>query len=143
MNVFVKRIYEPVAPSDGYRALADRIWPRGITKANAKLDVWLRDIGPSTALRKWFNHDPARWLGFQHRYFAELKGKRALLAILKEQATISRSVTLLYSAKDEQHNQAVALRSFLLARPATITSAVQRKNQPHAISITMTIMPRR
>lgn len=133
MKMMIKRIYEPAAKSDGFRVLVDRLWPRGISKANAKLDVWLRDIGPSTALRKWFNHDPTRWLGFQRRYFAELKGKRALLAILKEQATISRSVTLLYSAKDEQHNQAVALRDFLTKQLAKTKPATLSKNRLRTI----------
>lgn len=111
--LLIKRIYEPVAKSDGFRVLVDRLWPRGISKEAAKLDLWLPDIGPSTALRKWFNHDPARWTEFQHRYHVELKEKTALLTTIQEQAKI-RPVTLLYSAKDEQHNQAVALQSFLL-----------------------------
>jgi uncharacterized protein YeaO (DUF488 family) len=118
MNVFVKRIYEPVTQSDGYRILVDRLWPRGITKADAKLDVWLRDIGPSTALRKWFNHDPERWAEFQARYHAELNEKTALLETITQQAKLG-PVTLLYSAKDEQHNQAIALRGFLTKRFVT------------------------
>jgi uncharacterized protein YeaO (DUF488 family) len=111
-KILIKRIYEPAAKSDGFRVLVDRLWPRGITKADAKLDVWIRDIGPSTTLRQWFNHDPARWEEFQRRYHVELTEKRALLAAIKEQAKLG-PVTLLYSAKDEQHNQAVALRGFL------------------------------
>lgn len=118
MKVFVKRIYEPAAKSDGFRVLVDRIWPRGLSKEDAHIDLWLRDIAPSTALRKWFNHDPARWGEFQLRYHAELREKRALLATIIEQAK-TRPVTLLYSAKDEQHNQAVALRSFLLESPVS------------------------
>jgi uncharacterized protein YeaO (DUF488 family) len=98
--------------------LVDRLWPRGISKEAAKLDLWLPDLGPSTSLRKWFNHDPARWTEFQRRYHAELKKNTALLATITEQAK-TRPVTLLYSAKDEQHNQAVALRSFLLKRPSS------------------------
>jgi uncharacterized protein YeaO (DUF488 family) len=113
MRVFVKRVYEPAAKSDGFRVLVDRLWPRGLSKKEAHIDLWLRDIGPSIALRKWFNHDPARWAEFQRRYRAELKEKTALLATITEQAK-TRPVTLLYSAKDEQHNQAVALRNFLL-----------------------------
>jgi uncharacterized protein YeaO (DUF488 family) len=93
--------------------LVDRLWPRGISKSDAKLDLWLPDLGPSTSLRKWFNHDPARWAEFNRRYHTELIKKTALLATIKEQAK-TRPVTLLYSAKDEQHNQAVALRDFLL-----------------------------
>jgi len=115
MKILVKRVYEPAAKSDGFRVLVDRLWPRGLSKSEAKLDLWLPDLGPSTALRQWFNHDPARWSEFQRRYHAELKGKTALLATIKELAKTS-PVALLYSAKDEQHNQAVALQSFLLKR---------------------------
>jgi len=118
MRIQVKRVYEPRAKSDGFRVLVDRLWPRGISKEAAKLDLWLPDLGPSTSLRKWFSHDPARWAEFNHRYHAELKQKQALLATITEQAK-TRPVTLLYSAKDEQHNQAVALRSFLLKRPSS------------------------
>ncbi|MGQ0555819.1 MAG: DUF488 domain-containing protein [Nitrospiraceae bacterium] len=117
MRIQVKRVYEPTATSDGFRVLVDRLWPRGISKEAAKLDLWLPDLGPSTSLRKWFNHDPARWAEFQRRYHAELKKKSALLATITEQAK-TRPVTLLYSAKDEQHNQAVTLRSFL-KRPSS------------------------
>jgi uncharacterized protein YeaO (DUF488 family) len=116
MNVLVKRIYKPAAKSDGFRVLVDRLWPRGISKSDANLDLWLPDLGPSTSLRQWFNHDPTRWEEFRRRYHDELKQKTALLASITEQAKTS-PVTLLYSAKDEQHNQAVALRSFLLKRP--------------------------
>ena len=112
-KILVKRVYEPAGKSDGFRVLVDRLWPRGLTKSDAKLDLWLPDLGPSTTLRKWFNHDPARWTEFCRRYHAELKEKAALLATITEQAK-TRSVTLLYSAKDERHNQAVAIRSFLL-----------------------------
>jgi len=111
----VKRVYEPSAKSDGFRVLVDRLWPRGLSKEDAHIDLWLREIGPSTELRKWFNHDPARWSEFQRRYHAELKEQTALLEMITQQAK-TRPVTLLYSAKDEQHNQAVALQSFLLKR---------------------------
>jgi uncharacterized protein YeaO (DUF488 family) len=113
MKIQVKRVYEPAAKSDGFRVLVDRLWPRGLSKQDAHVDLWLREVGPSTALRKWFNHDPARWAEFQRRYHAELKEKTALLATIKKQAETG-PVTLLYSAKDEQHNQAVAFRNFLL-----------------------------
>ncbi len=115
-KILVKRVYEPATKPDGFRVLVDRLWPRGISKEAAKLELWLPDLGPSTSLRKWFNHDPARWSEFQRRYHAELKEKRALLATLIKQAK-TRPVTLLYSAKDEQHNQAIALRSFLMKPP--------------------------
>jgi uncharacterized protein YeaO (DUF488 family) len=129
MKVLVKRIYEPAAKSDGFRVLVDRLWPRGISKSDAMLDLWLPDIGPSTALRQWFNHDPARWEEFRRRYHAELRQKTALLASITEQAK-TRSVTLLYSAKDEQHNQAVALRSFLVKQPAGRRPVARGKKQP-------------
>ncbi len=116
-KIFVKRVYEPATESDGFRVLVDRLWPRGISKEAAKLELWLPDLGPSTSLRKWFNHDPARWSEFQRRYHAELQKNTALLAPITEQAK-TRPLTLLYSAKDEQHNQAVALRIFLLKRTA-------------------------
>jgi uncharacterized protein YeaO (DUF488 family) len=113
MHSAVKRIYEPPAKPDGFRVLVDRLWPRGISKTKAKIDLWLPDIGPSTALRRWFNHDPARWTEFCRRYKAELKKNKGLVMELKAQAK-KGAVTLLYSAKEEQHNQAVALRDFLV-----------------------------
>ena len=119
MKILVKRIYESAAKSDGCRVLVDRLWPRGISKESATLDLWLPDLGPSTELRQWFNHDPSKWEEFHRRYHVELKAKTALLATITEQAKTS-SVTLVYSAKDEQHNQAVALRDFLNGRKGGI-----------------------
>ena len=119
MKISVKRIYEPAAASDGFRVLVDRLWPRGISKEAAKLDLWMPDLGPSTALRQWFNHDAASWTEFCRRYHAELRNKAPLLATIMKQAK-GRTVTLLYSAKDEQHNQALALQVYmkrLLTRP--------------------------
>jgi uncharacterized protein YeaO (DUF488 family) len=113
MKILVKRIYEIPAKSDGFRVLVDRLWPRGIAKESAQIDLWLPDIGPSTKLRQWFNHDPARWEEFCLRYLAELQTKEKLVAELKGRAKRG-TVTLFYSAKNEQHNQAVALRSYLL-----------------------------
>lgn len=118
MKIQVKRIYEPASKSDGFRVLVDRLWPRGLSKSDVKLDLWLADLGPSTSLRQWFKHDPTRWVEFQRRYHAELKEKTALLLAIKERAK-TRTVTLLYSAKDERHNQAVALQSFLLNKQAS------------------------
>jgi uncharacterized protein YeaO (DUF488 family) len=115
-KILVKRVYEPVAKSDGFRVLVDRLWPRGLTKQDARIDLWLRDIGPSTALRQWFNHDPARWTEFQRRYHVELTTKKELLRKLKAHVN-KGTVTLLYSAKNERHNQAVALQSFLKQSP--------------------------
>ena len=117
-KILVKRVYESAAKSDGFRVLVDRLWPRGISKEAAKLDLWLPDIGPSNTLRKWFNHDPTRWAEFRRRYHAELKTNRDLLGKLKARAK-KGTVTLLYSAKDERHNQAVSLRSFLLKHIAS------------------------
>ncbi|MCC6139825.1 MAG: DUF488 domain-containing protein [Nitrospira sp.] len=111
-RIAIKRIYEPVDKSDGYRILVDRLWPRGVSKASAHIDLWLKDIAPSTELRQWFNHDPAKWEEFRRRYQAELKEKTTLLATITEQAK-THPVTLLYSAKDEGQNQAVVLRDFL------------------------------
>jgi uncharacterized protein YeaO (DUF488 family) len=115
-KILVKRVYEPAAKSDGFRLLVDRLWPRGITKADAKLDLWLRDIGPSTALRKWFNHDPTKWATFCERYRDELKERSDLMTLVQQHARKGR-VTLLYSARDERFNQAVALQLFLKQKP--------------------------
>lgn len=112
-KIQVKRIYEPATKSDGFRMLVDRLWPRGILKSNVILDLWLPEIGPSTTLRTWFRHDSDRWSEFQRRYHAELKKNIELVAELKGHAK-KGTLTLLYSAKDEVHNQAIALRSFLL-----------------------------
>ena len=124
-RILVKRVYEPAAKSDGFRVLVDRLWPRGLSKENAHIDLWLRDIGPSTALRKWFNHDAARWAEFQRRYYSELNKKTTLLSMIIKQAT-THPVTLLYSAKDEQRDQAVALRSFLSKRQVSARSAKRK-----------------
>ena len=115
--VRIKRIYEPGVKGDGYRILVDRLWPRGISKVAAHIDLWMRDIAPSTALRRWFNHDPAKWEEFCERYRAELREQQPLLDAVRQQAK-EGPVTLVYSAKDEQHNQAVALQDLLLKKPA-------------------------
>lgn len=111
-SVQIKRIYEPAAKSDGTRVLVDRVWPRGITKEKAALDLWLKEIAPSTPLRKWFGHDPARWDEFRNRYGKELDGNDEAVGQLR--SLIARSpVTLLYGAHDAEHNQAVALLEYL------------------------------
>lgn len=125
LQVRAKRIYDPVTETDGFRVLVDRLWPRGISKAGARIDLWLRDIGPSTALRRWFNHDPVRWKQFCARYRSELRGKPQLLALLKQHAR-SGPVTLLYSARHERCNQAVALCA-MLKRPRTRQVQVRRR----------------
>lgn len=115
VQVQLKRIYEPPQKSDGYRVLVDRVWPRGLSKDAAQIDLWMKDIAPSTALRKWFNHDPARWVGFQEKYRAELRELGDKLDELRARAK-KEPVTLLYGAKDTEHNQAVVLRDVLAER---------------------------
>jgi uncharacterized protein YeaO (DUF488 family) len=108
----VKRIYDPVSPSDGRRILIDRLWPRGIKKADAAIDEWLKDIAPSADLRKWFAHDPVKWHEFEKRYRAELKGKADLVERLRKEAE-KKTVTLLFSARDAEHNNAVVLKGVI------------------------------
>jgi uncharacterized protein YeaO (DUF488 family) len=108
----VQRVYEPAEANDGARFLVERLWPRGIKKEKLKMDAWLKDIAPSTELRKWFGHEPAKWSEFRRRYFAELaKHPEALKPI--RQAARRGNVTLLYSARDEEHNNALALKEYL------------------------------
>ncbi len=114
-DIRLKRIYDAPASDDGFRALVDRVWPRGISKEKAALDLWAKDAAPSTALRKWFDHDPAKWAAFQQKYHAELQANPDALAPLRDKAKAGR-LTLLYGAKDETHNQAIALRAFLLEK---------------------------
>ena len=110
-------------PEDGYRVLVDRMWPRGVTKGKLRLDAWLKELAPSTELRKWFGHDPARWEEFERRYETELSSPEAqtLLTELAERATLG-PITLLYAAKDERHNNAVVLRGLLAKRLGLVTA---------------------
>ncbi len=110
--VKLKRIYDAPAPDDGRRVLVDRLWPRGIAKDEARLDDWLKEIAPSDELRKWFGHDPTKWEEFRERYRAELDSHGDLLAGLRDVAK-KGTVTLLYAAKDEEHNNAVVLDELL------------------------------
>jgi uncharacterized protein YeaO (DUF488 family) len=112
MTIQVKRAYEPPAASDGYRALVDRIWPRGLSKEEARIDAWLKDLAPSDGLRRWFGHDVERWEEFQERYWQELEGQQAAVEELASLAGNGR-VTLVFAAKDTEHNNAVALRNYL------------------------------
>jgi uncharacterized protein YeaO (DUF488 family) len=112
----VKRIYEAPAASDGYRVLVDRLWPRGLSKERAQVDLWMKEIAPSDALRRWFGHAPARWTEFQRRYRGELRQNPQLTLQLKQILKEHRVVTLLFSAREEQHNQAMALLAFMRAR---------------------------
>lgn len=111
--ILTKRVYEPVGPEDETRILVDRLWPRGIGKKKLRLASWYKDVAPSSQLRKWFRHDPARWDGFRRRYFAELDGGNPGAWTPPVQLARSGNVTLLYSAKDEGHNNAEALRDYL------------------------------
>jgi uncharacterized protein YeaO (DUF488 family) len=105
--IIIKRVYEDKSEDDGYRVLVDRLWPRGLSKEKAAVNSWMKDIGPSDELRKWFNHDPAKWTEFKKRYRRELESKKAMLDELKRLSNEHDRLTLLYGAKDEQHNQAV------------------------------------
>lgn len=113
----IKRVYEPPSPRDGARFLVDRVWARGRTREALKIDGWAKDAAPSTALRRWFGHDPRKWDEFRRRYFAELDSKPEAWRPLVEAAR-RRTVTLLYGARDEAHNNAVALKDYLERKAA-------------------------
>jgi uncharacterized protein YeaO (DUF488 family) len=112
MDVRVKRVYEPAAASDGERILIDRIWPRGVTREAAHLDEWARELAPSTELRRWFGHDPARFGEFRRRYTAELAAQEGKLRELRRRARAG-TVTLVYGARDAEHNDAIVLAEIL------------------------------
>ena len=109
MKIRIKRVYEQPDKHDGRRILVDRLWPRGLTKEKASVDLWLKDIAPSTALRKWFGHDPEKWLEFKERYLVELKNNNEQIRLLKQELD-KGVVTLVYGAKDEEHNEAVVIQ---------------------------------
>ncbi|MDE2150520.1 MAG: DUF488 family protein [Gammaproteobacteria bacterium] len=115
-DIATKRIYLPAAAGDGCRVLVDRLWPRGLKKDAVRLDYWLRELAPSDSLRKCFGHEPAKWDEFRRRYHAELKANKAALAPLRGLLQKQKKVTLLFSAKDEEHNNAVALAEYLRLR---------------------------
>ena len=115
MEIKLKRVYEKPDEKDGFRILVDRLWPRGLTKEKAYLDLWLKEIAPSTELRKWFDHDPANWTEFQKRYLKEVKENKEAVSELKEYLK-KGTVTLLYAAKDEVHNEALVLKNIFLKR---------------------------
>lgn len=117
MAIQVKRVYAKPDKSDGVRILVDRVWPRGLTKEEAHIEEWMRDIGPSDELRKWFGHDPARWQEFEKRYFRELARNAGLVDKLAARARRGK-VTILFGAKDEEHNQAVAIKEYIEGRKA-------------------------
>ena len=112
-DIRIKRVYEPPARSDGKRILIDRIWPRGMKREDAHVDVWVKDIAPSSALRRWFGHDPEKWAEFRRRYLAELRQNPAV-GEFQQLAQERKTITLLFGAKDSLHNNAVVLRDFLL-----------------------------
>ena len=111
----LKRAYDPASKTDGTRVLVERLWPRGLSKAKLRVDSWLKDVGPSTELRKWFSHDPEKWSRFRTRYFRELDSQPSAWRPILSAARRGR-VTLVYSSHDEQHNNAVALQDYLRAK---------------------------
>ncbi|ARU30977.1 hypothetical protein CAP31_04300 [Sulfuriferula sp. AH1] len=112
MTILLKRAYEPPEPDDGFRILVDRLWPRGVSKNSAHVDLWFKDIAPSPELRKWFGHDPSRWMAFRERYFQELRENPE--AVEQLAAHVRQGVvTLVYGAKDREHNHALMLKEYL------------------------------
>ena len=111
-NIKIKRVYDGASPEDGFRVLVDGVWPRGVSKVKANVELWLKSVAPSTVLRKWFNHDPQKWGEFKKRYFAELDGRSPELEQLRKR-TGKQVVTLVFSARDIEHNQAVALKEYM------------------------------
>jgi uncharacterized protein YeaO (DUF488 family) len=121
----VKRAYEPATPSDGYRILVDRLWPRGLSKERAAIDEWMRDVAPSAELRRWFGHDPEKWPEFQRRYRQELGTRSDLVRDIARRASRG-SVTLVYGARDEAHNDAVVLAAVVRARLTRSAGAAKK-----------------
>lgn len=122
----IKRIYDTPENDDGFRILIDRLWPRGVSKEKAKLDLWMKDIAPTDELRKWFGHDPEKWDGFKNKYLNELEDKKELIKQMKIIEKNNDKVTLLYSAKDEEHNNAIVLLEVLEKPPKKIVTSVSR-----------------
>ena len=127
-NIRLKRAYDSASSGDGARILIDRLWPRGVRKADAAIDVWAKDMAPSTALRRWFGHDPARWHEFRRRYSEEIHQRRNRLDELRTLAQKGR-ITLVFAARDEAHNDAVVLREILLGR------SIPRRPPPRSHSL--------
>ncbi len=113
MTIKLKRAYEPPSKEDGFRVLVERLWPRGISKEKAQIDLWVKDAGASPDLRKWFGHEPEKWDEFQERYFEEIRKKPEVVKTLEDIIREKGTVTFVYAAHDEQHNNAVALKKFL------------------------------
>ena len=129
MDVRVKRAYEPAARDDGYRVLIDRLWPRGVSRARARLDAWEKDLAPSTELRKWFDHEPGRFQGFRRRYIEELRARRGPIGKLRRRAR-EGTLTLVHSARDTEHNDAVVLAE--VVRRGIPSNAGSSKVEPSA-----------
>ena len=121
----MKRVYDPAAVADGQRILVDRLWPRGLSKAKAKVDEWLKDIAPTTELRRWFAHDPAKWPEFERRYKRELRAHRTLIGDIARRA-MRGPITIVFAARDEDHNDAVVLATLIRSRMKRAASAKKR-----------------
>jgi uncharacterized protein YeaO (DUF488 family) len=119
--ITLKRAYDSVSPTDGRRFLVERLWPRGVSKAKLRVDAWLKEVGPSTELRRWFSHDPGKWREFRRRYFRELDSRPEAWQPIASAARRG-SVTLVYSSHDTEHNNAVALQQYLRAKPRSAKS---------------------
>ena len=117
MGIRLKRVYESPDAEDGYRILVERLWPRGISKEHAKVDLWLKDAGASPGLRTWFGHDPARWEEFRRKYFEEIHTRPEVIGQLREAIRFYEKVTFLFAAHDTEHNNALALKEFLEKEP--------------------------
>src|SRR5687767_4074842 len=134
----LKRVYEEPSPGDGYRVLVERLWPRGLTRERAAVDLWLKDVAPSPELRKWFGHDPARWEQFRERYRQELQEKQDAVELLRQKAN-EGTVTLVYAARDDEHNGARVLATFLGhcgAKEATYPKRAPAQNERRASGAT-------
>src|SRR5262245_4708739 len=113
MRIRLKRIYEPKQDDDGFRILVDRLWPRGVDKQEAGIDLWFKDVAPTPELRRWFGHDPDKWAEFQRRYREELRRNGSAVSDLRERVKDEEKVTFLYAARDTEHNHAIVLREVL------------------------------
>ncbi|NNM84777.1 MAG: DUF488 domain-containing protein [Phycisphaerales bacterium] len=112
-RIQIKRVYDNASPADGLRILVERLWPRGVTKAQAKIDIWLKEVAPSRELREWFGHDPAKWEQFQKKYWSELRHNQPAVEQLRDHIK-KGNVTFVYAARDEEHNGALALQQYIV-----------------------------
>jgi uncharacterized protein YeaO (DUF488 family) len=117
MEIRLKRVYESPDAGDGYRVLVERLWPRGLSKERAQVDLWVKEAGASPGLRTWFGHDPAKWETFRQRYFEEIRGRPGVIKTLEDMLHAHETVTFLFAAHDTEHNNAVALKEFLGTEP--------------------------